>query len=270
MWTGKAPSLAHIKVWGCEAFVRRDTHDKLEPRSERCIFIGYPQKSFGYLFYRPKDNVVFVARRGVFRERELISQGDSGRQIELEEIQESIDEGTSTAGTQPEEETPVEPIDESLPLRRSDRVRVHPQFYGFHITTEGDTYISDGTLINLDEPNSYKEAMAGPESAKWKEAMDSKIQSMYDNQVWNLVDYVPGRKTVGCKWIFKKKTDVDGNVHTYKARLVAKGFTQTPGVDYDETFSPVVKIKYIRVMLAIATFHDYEIWQMDVKTAFLN
>ena len=82
-----------------------------------------------------------------------------------------MDEGTSTAGTQPEEETPVEPIDESLPLRRSDRVRVHPQFYGFHITTEGDTYISDGTLINLDEPNSYKEAMAGPESAKWKDVM---------------------------------------------------------------------------------------------------
>ena len=112
--------------------------------------------------------------------------------------------------------------------------------------------------------------MAGPESAKWKEAMDSEIQSMYDNQVWNLVDNVPGRKTVGCIRIFKKKTDVDGNVHTYKVRLVAKGVTQTPGVDYDETISTVAKIKSIRVMLAIAAFHDYEIWQMDVKTAFLN
>ena len=98
----------------------------------------------------------------------------------------------------------------------------------------------------------------------------NEIQSMYDNQVWNLVDNVPGRKTVGCKWIFKKKTDVDENVHTYKAWLVAKGFTQTPRFDYDETFSPVAKIKSIRVMLAIAAFHDYEIWQMDVKTAFLN
>ncbi|CAH1444119.1 unnamed protein product [Lactuca virosa] len=198
------------------------------------------------------------------------SQGDSGRQIDLEELQESSGEGTSNTGAQPEEETPVELIDESLPLRRSERVSVPPQFYGFHITTEGDTFISDSTLVNLDEPNSYKEAMAGPESAKWKEAMDSEIQSMYDNQVWNLVDNVPGRKTVGCKWIFKKKTDMDGNVHTYKARLVAKGFTQTPGVDYDETFSPVARIKSIRLMLAIVAFHDYEIWQMDVKTAFLN
>ena len=88
MWTGKVPNLDHIKIWGCEAFVRRETHDKLEPRSERCIFIGYPQKSFGYIFYRPSDNVVFVARRGFFRERELICQEDSVRKIDLEELQE--------------------------------------------------------------------------------------------------------------------------------------------------------------------------------------
>ena len=101
--------------------------------------------------------------------------------------------------------------------------------------------------------------MASPEAAKWQEAMDSEIQSMYNNQVWNLVDYTPGQKTVGCKWIFKKKTDMDGNVHTFKARLVAKGYTQIQGIDYDETFSPVAKIKSIRILLAIATFHDYEI-----------
>ena len=70
------------------------------------------------------------------------------------------------------------------------------------------------------------------------------------------------------KWIFKKKADVDGNVTVYKARLVAKGFRQVQGIDYDETFSPVAMLKSVRIMLAIATF--YEIWQMDVKTAFLN
>ncbi|WVZ58300.1 hypothetical protein U9M48_008583 [Paspalum notatum var. saurae] len=64
--------------------------------------------------------------------------------------------------------------------------------------------------------------------------------------------------------------DADGNVHIYKARLVAKGFRQIQGVDYDETFSPVAMLKSIRILLAIATYHDYEVWQMDVKTAFLN
>src|SRR3954468_17041130 len=69
---------------------------------------------------------------------------------------------------------------------------------------------------------------------------------------------------------FQEKTDADGNVTVYKARLVAKGFRQVQGVDYDETFSPVAMFKSIRILLAIAVFHDYEIWQMDVKTAFLN
>nr|GEW89405.1 retrotransposon protein, putative, Ty1-copia subclass [Tanacetum cinerariifolium] len=79
-------------------------------------------------------------------------------------------------------------------------------------------------------------------------------------------DIIPIRS----KWLFKKKTDMDGVIHTYKARLVAKGFTQTYGVEYEETFSPVADIKAIRIFIAIAAYYDYEIWKMDVKTAFLN
>ncbi|GJU72770.1 retrotransposon protein, putative, ty1-copia subclass [Tanacetum coccineum] len=80
----------------------------------------------------------------------------------------------------------------------------------------------------------------------------------------------PNAKVVKSKWIYKKKTDMDGKVYIYKARLVAKGFTQTYGVDYEETFSPVADIRAIRILIAIAAYYDYEIWQMDVKTAFLN
>nr|GFB12176.1 hypothetical protein [Tanacetum cinerariifolium] len=88
--------------------------------------------------------------------------------------------------------------------------------------------------------------------------------------VWVLVDLPPGCKTVGSKWIYKKTTDMDGIVHTYKARLLAKGYTQLYGVNYKETFSPVVDIRAIRTLISIAAFYDYEIWQMDVKTAFLK
>ena len=77
-------------------------------------------------------------------------------------------------------------------------------------------------------------------------------------------------KPVGCKWVYKRKRGVDGKVETFKARLVAKGYTQKEGIDYDETFSPVAMLKSIRILLSIATYYDYEIWQMDVKTAFLN
>nr|GFB19006.1 retrotransposon protein, putative, Ty1-copia subclass [Tanacetum cinerariifolium] len=83
-------------------------------------------------------------------------------------------------------------------------------------------------------------------------------------------DLPPGAKVVKSKWIYKKKTNMDGVVYIYKALLLAKGFTQTYGVDYEETFSPVADIKAIRILIAIAAYYDYEIWQMDVKTAFLN
>ena len=72
------------------------------------------------------------------------------------------------------------------------------------------------------------------------------------------------------KWIFKRKIGVDGQINTFKARLVVKGYSQRQGIDYDKTFAPVAMIKSIRILLAIAAYYDYEIWQMDVKTTFLN
>ena len=112
--------------------------------------------------------------------------------------------------------------------------------------------------------------MVDPNSVKWQEAMKSEIESMRENQVWNLIDPPDGVKTIECKWIYKKKKDMAGNVHIHKARLVAKDFRQVQGVDYDETFSPVAMLKSIQIILAIAAYFDYEIWQMDVKTSFIN
>ena len=147
-------------------------------------------------------------------------------------------------------------------LRRSTRTRSAPEWY--------DNHVLEIMLLDNGEPSNYEEAMAGPDSDKWLEAMKSEIGSMYENEVWTLTDLLDDRRAIENKWIFKKKTNADANVTIYKARLVAKGYRQVQGVDYDETFSPVAKLKSVRIMLAIAAFYDYEIWQMDVKTAFLN
>ena len=109
-----------------------------------------------------------------------------------------------------------------------------------------------------------------PNSLKWLEAMKSEMGSMYENKVWTLVDLPDDQRAIENKWIFKKKTDANGNVTVYKAQLIMKGFRQVQGVDYDETFSPVAMLKSVRIMLEIAAFYNYEIWQMDVKTTFLN
>jgi Reverse transcriptase (RNA-dependent DNA polymerase) len=85
-----------------------------------------------------------------------------------------------------------------------------------------------------------------------------------------LIDLPDGIKPIKNKWVFKRKTDMDDNLTVYKAYLVAKGFTQVEEIDYDETFSPVAKFQSIRILLAIAVFYNYEIWQIDVKITFFN
>ncbi|GJY69225.1 retrotransposon protein, putative, ty1-copia subclass [Tanacetum coccineum] len=204
----------------------------------------------GYYFYYPLKNKIFVSRNAEFFEKSFMVQEASGSHglLEvsgsnegLEIIQEEDTQPFENTSKEHDEVAPmeVEPQNVRVPIRRSARIPQAPDRYD-------------------------------PESDKWLKAMNMEMQSMKDNQVWILVELPPNGRTVGSKWLFKKKTDMDGNVHTFKARLVAKGYTQTYRVDYGETFSPVVDIRAIRILLAIAAFYDYEIWKIDVKTAFLN
>ncbi|KAK8564850.1 hypothetical protein V6N12_058430 [Hibiscus sabdariffa] len=94
---------------------------------------------------------------------------------------------------------------------RSTRERHEPERYGFLVTTHGDVI-----LVDQDEPKNYQEAVSSPDSKKWLDAMRSEMDSMSENQVWTLVEPPEGIKPIGCKWVFKKKTDMDGNVQTYK------------------------------------------------------
>ena len=87
----------------------------------------------------------------------------------------------------------------------------------------------------------------------WVQAMKSELDSMYSNQVWDLLKAPSGIKPVGCKWVYKRKRGIDGKVETFKARLVVKGYTQKEGIDYDEIFSLVAMVKSIRILLSIAT-----------------
>nr|GEW26443.1 copia protein [Tanacetum cinerariifolium] len=129
--------------------------------------------------------------------------------------------------------------------------------------------VDEHSLGDLNEPNNYKAAILDLESDKWVDAMNAKIQTMKDNQVWCLVDLPPNCKTNVRKWIFKKKTNMDGLVHTYKAHLVAKGYTQTNRFDYKETLSPVADIRDIRILIAIEAFYNYEIWMDTSKRGYI-
>ncbi|KAK1647900.1 hypothetical protein QYE76_065705 [Lolium multiflorum] len=230
--------------------------DKLEPKAEKCVFIGYPKETIGYTFYHRSEGKIFVAKNGTFLEKEFLTKESSAVPEDVPVPPAPVTEEANDNDHETSSEVATEP-------RRSTRERTTPDWY--------DPCLNLMIVDNNDEdPATYEEAMMSPDSNKWQEAMKSEMGSMYDNKVWTLVDLPDSRKAVENKWIFKRKTDADGNVTVYKARLVAKGFRQIQGVDYDETFSPVAKLKSVRILLAIAAFFDYEIWQMDVKTAFLN
>nr|GEV70387.1 hypothetical protein [Tanacetum cinerariifolium]GEY48678.1 hypothetical protein [Tanacetum cinerariifolium] len=192
LWYGKVPNLSYLKVWGCEALVKRDTPNKLQQR-----YVKYAE-----LF-----------------KKNLITQEVSGRAIGLEEIQ---DEDTSpfeiTSKIPMEVEGFEPPQEEVILIRRSKRTHQAPNRLCLNVEAE------EYSLGDLNEPTSYK----------------------------------------------AKKIDMDGIIHTYKAHLVAKGYTQLYGVDHEETFSPVADIRAIRIIISIVAYYDYKIWQMNVKTAFLN
>ena len=120
------------------------------------------------------------------------------------------------------------------------------------------------------DPSSVAEAKSRPDKAKWENAMEREVESLHSNNVWELVEPPSNRKIVGSKWIFKRKVDADGAVERYKARLVAQGCSQKFGLDYEETFSPVVRFESIRSVVALGAQHKLKLHQMDVSTAFLH
>ncbi|RVX00895.1 Retrovirus-related Pol polyprotein from transposon TNT 1-94 [Vitis vinifera] len=123
------------------------------------------------------------------------------------------------------------------------------------------------SITEIQVPRNIQEAFKYP---KWKAAVDEEVQELEKNGTWEITDLPRGKKPVGCKWIFTVKYKADGNVDRYKARLVAKGFTQSYGIDYQETFASVAKLNIVRVLLSLAANLDWSLHQLDVKNAFLN
>ncbi|KAM1256948.1 hypothetical protein EV1_030743 [Malus domestica] len=160
---------------------------------------------------------------------------------------------------QPNEEGGPSETEESTPqsqLRRSTRTR-----------RSNPKYANAAIIEESTEPETFEEAS---QSSEWMKAMKEEIDALQQNQTWDLVPKPRDVKSISCKWVYKIKRRPDGSIERYKARLVARGFSQQYGLDYDETFSPVAKLTTVRVLLALAANKDWNMWQMDVKNAFLH
>ncbi|GKD09127.1 retrotransposon protein, putative, ty1-copia subclass [Tanacetum coccineum] len=154
IWHNKAPKLSYLRVWGCEAHVKRDTPEKLDSRSIKCIFVGYPKEMIGYYFYNPLENKIFVARNAEFFENSLTLKEVSGSHGMLEAKHDEI------------EPNEVESQSVEVPIRRSRRISQAPDRYVFYVDVE------EHELGDLNEPPNYKVALSYPEF---------QMQSMKDN-----------------------------------------------------------------------------------------
>lgn len=154
--------------------------------------------------------------------------------------------------------------------RRSERARQQPSNPGFIRWEDVGAHLAHAAANSGAEPLTISEAINGPEKDGWTDAVNLEINSLIKNNTWEITKLPPGRKAIGTRMIFKRKLDSNGVVARLKARLVAKGFAQREGVDYNETFAPVLSYTSLRVMFAIVAALDLDFIHLDVETAFLN
>ncbi|CAL9217264.1 unnamed protein product [Arabidopsis halleri] len=345
------PNIEHLRVFGCVCFVfiPGDLRNKLEPKSTKCVFIGYSTTQRGYKCFDPTNNRYYVSRdvkfmedKAYFGEKNWESVKDlpnstSDRAKSLKHIlehlgnvnipQDTTEEipGEVTSGTQESEvETPIEsshgnhenvveeesseeeigPLSEdevirssseeetnSIPQttnelvytlqnpRRSKRAKkpkvlfncqavAHPIQATCSIDLLPEEHKAFLSKLDVEFiPQSYEEAK---ERKEWTNAVDDEVQAMIRNHTWDEEELPQGKRCVSSKWVFTIKYKSNGEIERHNARLVARRFTQTYGEDYRETFAPVAKQHTVKVVLSLAVNLDWELWQMDVKNAFLQ
>ena len=183
LWFGYKPKLSFLKVWGCDAYVKKFQPEKLEPKLEKCVFIEYPKEIVGYTFYHRSKGKIFIPKNGSFLEKEFLLKEVSGRKVELDEAivpspeleSSSSQKSVLVIPTPISEEVNDDDHETSNQLttepHRSTRVRSAPEWYG--------NPVLEVMLVDHDEPTNYEEAMMSPDSAKWLEAMKSEMGSMY-------------------------------------------------------------------------------------------
>ncbi|BBH09287.1 transposable element gene [Prunus dulcis] len=303
-YTGRKLGIAHLKIFGspCHVLIPSALRHKLEENSHKCIFVGYGLCEKGYRLFDPSTRKVILSRDVQFDENgswkwENASAGEMtvpvpaenqhcnpsqslDTQIQMDERITQQDEPSQSLDTQMQMDEGITQQDEpsqslDTPIQMDE---------GFTLQDEGISESSQAIdhtpkkwrSVNeimaqcnmcIVEPDSFEEADL---DESWRNAMKAELEMIEKNDTWKLVDRPFGKPIIGVKWVYKTKLNLDGSVQKNKARLVAKGYSQKPGIDYNETFAPVARLDTIRTLIALAAQKEWNLYQLDVKSAFLN
>ena len=232
-------------VWDYVDKQTRGRRSKLKLRGIRGCFIGYVSSST-YKYWNFDRKCFLISHNLSFNETEFPTTSD------FDNISHSAPRARS-------------PSTESVSSSRSERT-VHDQIV---VQSPPIVFVSYDPLAD-NPPLSFKDAMSRPDYKLWWQAMVDEIKAVIQNKTWELAELPPGKKAIPLKWIFKIKRDAKGVFEKYKARIVVRGFSQIAGLDFNETFAPVVRIESIRIILALAAANDLHILHVDCKNAFLH
>lgn len=284
LWTGEKHNLSHLRIFGCKAVahIPNELRQKFDSKGEELMFVDYCEDSKGYRLIDPQTKKIAKSRDVVFLKdfREGETKTPAFIKLQFNEERECDVERNNTPtdktayDTDDEENNFVDSIDieqtepklstekqPNLP-RKSTRIRkpVNREDYC--------TYLIKNEVTK--DPETIEEALALPKSKQWIKAMEEECESLITNKTWTFVDLPERQKTLDTKWIFKKKVDSSGKMLRYKARLVARGCKQIEGIDFHETYFPVVRYSSIRFLCALAAKLDLDVSQMDVTAAYLH
>ena len=279
LFNGRKPNISHLHVFGCKCFVLNNGKDnlgKFDAKSDEGIFLGYSLQSKAYRIYNKRTMNIEESIHVTFDESNAILS----RKNMLDDIADSLEhmnihEQDSKGNDKGNNEDPPEEVKSNDELPREWKAsRDHPLDNIIGDISKGVTtrhslkdLCNNMAFVSMIEPKNIKEAIVDD---NWIIAMQEELNQFERNNVWKLVEKPENYPVIGTKWVFRNKLDEHGIIIRNKARLVAKGYNQEEGIDYEETYAPVARLEAIRMLLAYASIMNFKLYQMDVKSAFLN
>jgi hypothetical protein len=303
---GTKPNVANLQEFGRKCWVLQQDgkQSKLDPKSRQYIFTGISTSTKGYRYYNPATRKILTSRNVIFSVDTPSEDPDDDDTPSRPTLIEGENVGTinQTSGLveipdNPPEQIPDSPIPKGKPSKipitsreKSSRIMSQPiinyrvlnnpaargpQEWQHHVPVTDDTTqlandIAMVANLSQDDPLSLEEAKNRTDWPHWKKAMDDEIQQLETLGTYAKTELPNDRVPIACKWVYRLKRDHTGKIMRYKARLVAKGFSQIPGLDFSETFAPVMRLDTLRLLLALAAMYGMVIHIVDIVGAYLN
>jgi hypothetical protein len=283
LWFGRPTSTKHFKVFGSKCYIKNNYENigKYDDRVDEGIFLGYATNSKGYRCYNKRlhklvdcidikvDEEIQVKNVGSLEPRTKDIVEDEDEQVqgsEKEESESNEDTNTQTdTNQQKEAKSPLRIIRKNHPENQiigdiNKGVQTRRKLIK-------DLEQSHVAFLSMTEPKIFEEASQDDDCIR---AMNEELDQIETNNTWELVPRPEDKNVIGSKWVFKNKMNEKGKVVRNKAKLAYKGYAQVEGQDFDETFAPVARLEAIRMFLAYSCHKNFKVYQMDVKSTFLN